>query len=136
MSRRRSINLLSGYQSEEATVNISPLVDVVFLLLVFFVLSGTLLREEVIPVKLPKVSETTQTVTNSPTKLITVDAQGRIFLEQSPVTLEAIRSQAVAGNLNNCVIRADETSPAGVLVQLLATVHQSAVRVLPPQENP
>jgi len=65
----------------EPEVNLTPLIDVVFLLLIFFMVSTTFERETEISVQLPEATgetlETEQAVVE-----VTIDAKGRYYVNQ------------------------------------------------------
>lgn len=109
----------------ELDLNITPLIDVVFLLLIFFMVSSTFEHKSEINVTLPKASteysETKLEVVN-----IAVDAQNRVFVnEQSLVNArlitirEAIRTAAEGFDDPTIIISADKDA-----------AHQSVVRIM------
>lgn len=86
--------------SDEVDVNLTPLIDVVFLLLIFFMVTTTFDKDAKININLP----TTQNATAAPLKLpmeIIIDAQGKYFvdgrevLNNKPETLFRAMSQAL-----------------------------------------
>ncbi|MBO7741001.1 MAG: biopolymer transporter ExbD [Victivallales bacterium] len=109
-------------------VNISPLVDVVFLLLVFFVLSGTLMRESEVPVKLPHSQGNAEQAQSRP-RVITVTAQGKILLDGNITQIARIKSLNEKGALDSCTIRIDQDAPAGILVEVLSVLPSAGIRV-------
>lgn len=128
MSRRRRVNLLAR-DEERVEVNISPLVDVVFLLLIFFVLSGTLMRERLLPVRVPE-SHGVSVPAPLQQKLLTVNASGEISLDGNPVDMARIRELAGNGRLEGYAIRIDRKAPAGLLVEVLSILPPSGIRVV------
>jgi len=86
--------------SDEVDVNLTPLIDVVFLLLIFFMVTTTFDKDAKININLP----TTQNAAAAPLKLpmeIIIDAQGKYFvdgrevLNNKPETLFRAMSQAL-----------------------------------------
>lgn len=73
---------LRRYQVEEPDlmIDIAPLIDVVFILLIFFMVSTTFNHENEIEIKLP--SSSTQVTADSPKELIeiSINAQGEYFI--------------------------------------------------------
>ena len=97
--------------SEEVEVNLTPLIDVVFLLLIFFMVTTTFDKDAKININLP----TTENAAASPTKMpmeVIIDAQGKYFvdgrevLNNKPETLFRAMTQA----LNE---RGEKTTTAG-----------------------
>lgn len=70
-------------------LDIAPLIDIVFLLLVFFMLTSTFLVPEAVELQLPE-SETAE-INDTPAVTVTLDAQGKITLNGEPVTLDGLR---------------------------------------------
>ena len=86
--------------SDEVDVNLTPLIDVVFLLLIFFMVTTTFDKDAKININLP----TTQNAAAAPLKMpmeIIIDAQGKYFvdgrevLNNKPETLFRAMSQAL-----------------------------------------
>jgi len=103
-------------------INIVPMIDVIFAILTFFIMSTLFLsRTEGLPVNLPKASSgqgqpTTQIV-------VTIDSQGQLFLNQQPSTLEALNGQvqSLVGNRPQVVviINADQQVSHGRVVLVM-----------------
>lgn len=94
---------LSNPSREEPEINLTSLIDVVLLLLVFFMITTSFVRESKIGIRLPEASSTEEVVLFEEPLIITVSAQGtymvngRQLLDNRPETLDAaIRS--IAGN--------------------------------------
>ena len=84
-------------------INVTPLVDVVLVLLVVLMVTATYLAARTIPVDLPKGA------TGEPTGVtlaITVDEQGRTFLDGSDVSEDALRSRIRSARAANAEVRA------------------------------
>jgi len=118
------MNLQPG-GDDEPDINLTPLIDVVFLLLIFFMVSTTFERQSRIQIELPEA--TTDATAQDDNKLeILVDVKGRYFIGDQQVinselkTLKTAISKAV-GNRGELpvTIRADANTP-----------HQAVIRVL------
>ena len=95
-------------------INFTPLIDCVFLLLIFFLVGSKLEEEErELPIVLPQASEA-KPLTSKPKELfVNVDRAGKYIVqatECSPARLEQILKQASANNpgRQSVIIRADE----------------------------
>ena len=116
---------ISNHQKETLDVNITPLIDVVFLLLIFFMVSTTFERESEIEIMLPQASADNK-VTDDFVMQITVDAEGTYYVNSQRVIntkLETLMKamQEVAG---------DEKDPPIILSADAKTPHQSVVTVM------
>ena len=108
-------------------INVTPLVDVMLVLLIIFMISAPLLTVGV-PVDLPKtaaaaVNDQTQPLT------ITVQADGRVFLQsvETPFSDLSVRLQAMAGDGFDkpIYVRADGKAPYERVAQVMAALSVS-----------
>ncbi len=77
----------------ETRIEIMPLIDVIFLLLTFFIYAMTLMvRAELLPVEMHHFSSGKPT-TVPPAITITIDRNGSLFLNREPVAMEAVRER-------------------------------------------
>ena len=108
-------------------VNVVPLIDVIFAILTFFIMTSlTLSRTEGLPVNLPIAGTGTN---QDRTKLvITIDAKGTIALNRQPIDLNAIvpqiQSQMTKEQQTIVVINADEKVEHGRVVAIMDRVRQ------------
>lgn len=108
-------------------INIVPLIDVIFALLTFFIMSTLFLtRSEGLPVNLPAA---TSTETQQSSKItITLDPQGKLFLNREPVQLDALEAgvrDLVGRNQQVLVIvNADEQVKHGQVITVMDRVRQ------------
>ncbi|MEM1063268.1 MAG: biopolymer transporter ExbD [Planctomycetota bacterium] len=101
----------------------TPLIDVVFILLIFFLVATHVARaEKRLPVDLPDATTATDD-TDPPGRLIvTVDAEGRTFLDEADTTVDAIVGRLESAgddNARSLLIRADRDTPFGSVRPLL-----------------
>lgn len=83
------MKLHSDSTVEEVRIELIPLIDVIFCILIFFILAAIqLTRQQSITVDLPQAS-TAATETRE-TMLVSIDMQGQVYIEQEPVTLERL----------------------------------------------
>ncbi|HAI96414.1 MAG: biopolymer transporter ExbD [Cycloclasticus sp.] len=111
-------------KTEEFDLNLTPLIDVVFLLLIFFMVTTTFDRETQLKIELPQASGERKTATE--TLEISVDMKNRFFINQKEVVnsgLETIKKalKQAAGERKNppLLISADGQA-----------THQSVITVL------
>lgn len=112
----------------EAGIEITPLIDVVFLLLIFFMVSSNFVQKQAVSVTLPKSEAATASVSN--TIEIALDKSGTYFVAGEQVgserdqLLNALRS--VVSSLD---VQALSQQPVEIRADASAT-HQSVVRAL------
>ncbi|MBN3959599.1 biopolymer transporter ExbD [Nostoc sp. NMS8] len=109
-------------------INVVPLIDVMFALLTFFIMSTLFLtRSEGLPVNLPKAA--TAKEQQIPNKItITVDEKGQVSLNRNPVAVNDLAAQVrtlVGSNLDTLVIiNADQKVLHGEIVGIMDQVRQ------------
>jgi len=114
-------------------IEIIPMVDTMFFLLVFFMLSSLALSRLVaMPVDLPKAG-TSQRIVQDTNLALSVDATGQIYLDRQPVTVAQLGSQIkdAAGTRSlkdlTLVINADEKSTHGLVVQCIDAAREAGL---------
>ena len=107
-------------------VNILPMIDVIFAILAFFVLSTLYLtRAEGLPVNLPQA--VTATPQNQVNLTLTITPAGDLFLGEAAIALEnlAEETRGIAAERPLLVtIRADEATPHGNVVAAMDQLRQ------------
>ncbi|MBW4490696.1 MAG: biopolymer transporter ExbD [Trichocoleus desertorum ATA4-8-CV12] len=103
-------------------INIVPMIDVIFAILTFFIMSSLFLtRSEGLPVNLPK-AQTAQSQQQSKIA-VTVDAQGNVFLNRQPTTVQDLPAKVKAMMANGSealvVVNADEKVPHGEVITVM-----------------
>lgn len=104
-------------------INIVPMIDVVFAILTFLIVSSlSLSKSEGLPVNLPKAS--TSQVQDSPAKItVTIDAQGKLMVDKKSVNLDQIESRVrqVMGSNQSLliVLNADKSVNHGNVVEVM-----------------
>lgn len=111
-----------------AQINIVPMIDVIFAILTFFIMSTLFLtRQEGLPVNLPKAATSQQS--QIPTRItVTVEQSGQISLNKKPTTVDALTEQVrtlVGTNPESVVvINADKKVEHGNIVAVMDKVRQ------------
>ena len=111
-------------------INVTSLIDVMFLLLIFFMVSSTFKNQPAIDLSLPR-STTAEESTVTPTVLY-LTRDGQLFLndqliERDRLGQELSRLQAATGE-DRVVLRADERSEHGAVVDLIDQIKESGFR--------
>jgi len=108
-------------KSKEAEINISPLIDLVFLLLIFFMVTTSFVRETGIDVRRPSAS--TATLTENGNILVAVSDKGTVHFDGRKIDLRSLRShitRALAENPEgSVVIVADKVSYTGIVIRVM-----------------
>ena len=110
-------------------INVTPLVDVMLVLLVIFILTAPLLASS-IKLELPKADATPSAQTPQFVTLV-VNASGAVFLNDQPIALDALRTrlqQSAAQNPDTEVqLRADARVPYGRVVEVMGVAQKAGL---------
>lgn len=116
---RQRLNL--SQQQDDAEINMTPMLDVVFIMLIFFIVSTSFIREAGIDVNRPNAdSSSSQSKT---AVLVAISAIDEIWLDRKPVDLRMVRPSIERLRSEqseiNVVIQADKASSTGQLISVI-----------------
>ena len=108
---------------EEVQINLTPMLDMVFNLLLFFLAATTFAKEEVeLDLRLPQAKSGTPPEAKKQF-VVNVFADGRLFVDGREVTLEALRQKLAALGQRDrdqtVLVRGDQQAQFGLGVQVL-----------------
>jgi biopolymer transport protein ExbD len=125
MRRRRH----SEEMSAEADINITPLLDIVFIMLIFFVVTTSFVREAGIEVNRP-TAQTAERKEHA-SILIAIAPNGEIWIDQRAVDIRSVRAAIERLRAENpegtVVIQGDREAQIGLLVQVMDQVRKAGV---------
>ncbi len=121
------MDFVPAKKNRSLIINVTSLIDVMFLLLIFFMVSSTFKNQPAINLVLPRSATAEETVVTPTVLYLTSD--GRVFLNDRLMS-EAdlggmLRQLQGATGEDRVVIRADENAPHGAVVELIDLVKQS-----------
>ena len=112
MKFRKSARIEAGLRQ----IDIVPLIDCVFLLLIFFMLTSSFVIMPGINVKLPK-AVTSQAI-DSRSLTIVISSEDIIYIEDKPQTIGEIEDFIKKGKFGSIFIKADRDASLGAVVQI------------------
>src|SRR5580765_3369604 len=112
-----------------AEINVTPLVDVVLVLLIIFMVTAPLMQRGV-DVDLPRTA--TQTSANEERLIISVDRNGKIFINDVNIPMEDLKDQVqkrvpTLKNKNAVFLRADRTLQYGTVMEVMDEIKRAGV---------
>lgn len=117
--------MLRTKRDNEPELNLTPLIDVVFLLLIFFMVSTTFDHQSEISIELPessgKAADTKQKIIE-----ISIDHEGRYFVNQRRIKDNDIATLMQALK----IVRGDDKKPKLIISADKMTPHQYVVRAM------
>jgi len=127
------MNLRPGHKEEAVDVNLTPLIDVVFLLLIFFMVSSTFDRHSKLKVQLPKANTAAQQTVNAPI-VLTIDAKGQYYINDRQLVNTSIETlkqalQKISDNNKDValLLRADANTPHQFVVRAMDAASQTGL---------
>jgi len=128
VSRRRR----RGDAEEKADIDLTPMLDVVFIMLIFFIVTASFVNEYGINVNKPDSPDTPPPVTEKADILVQVDANDDIYMEGRRVDVRSVRSiiaRLFAENPKAAVIvKADKKANAGTYVAIADAARSANVQ--------
>jgi len=128
MSRRRSY-LYQSDNEEDSAIDLTPMLDVVFIMLIFFIVTASFIKESGVEVNRPE-SQTAAQKDNA-TILVAISADNSIWIDKRQVDVRAVRAnierlhaESPEGGL---VIQADELSSIKTFTAVLDAAREVVV---------
>ena len=126
MRRRRARD------SEESEVNLTPMLDVVFIMLIFFIVTASFIKEVGLDLNKPEGGDAPKTVTENENILIQITNDGLIFIDRRNIDVRAVRANIErlhAERPNGQVIVAPgAASENGILVEVMDQARLAGVQ--------
>ena len=111
-------------------INMTPLIDVMLVLLIIFMVTAPLLGAR-LPLDLPQ-TDAPVTTAPSATMQVTLRADGRLYLDEQASTLAALsdRARALASQRPDTEVqlRADQSVPYGRVAELIGAIQQAGLQ--------
>ncbi|MFB9887430.1 ExbD/TolR family protein [Balneatrix alpica] len=124
----RSRNLF-GSQEEDADVNLTPMLDVVFIMLIFFIVTTSFVRESGIEIQRPLAESGQQQ--SAVGVLIGIDAQGQVWLDRQPIAIAQLRLAMERVQVEQpdtaVVVQADSRAATGTLIAVMDQVRLAGI---------
>jgi len=113
-----------------ADINVTPLVDVMLVLLIIFMIAAPMLHQGV-EVALPKANATNLPLRVQDPLVVSIDRDGGVYLKADRVELadlvERIKAQTQASGDDSVFLKGDREVPYGKVIQVLDTLHQGGI---------
>lgn len=116
-------------REEESEINMTPMLDVVFIMLIFFVVTASFLKETGVDVSRPQAS--TAVLKEHGNILVGITASDEVWIDRRRVDIRAVRSNIERLRAENpegaVVIQADTAAKTGLLVQVIDQARMAGV---------
>ncbi|OAZ96002.1 MULTISPECIES: ExbD/TolR family protein [unclassified Halomonas] len=123
MRRRRSM----GSADDNTEVNLTPMLDVVFIMLIFFIVTTSFIKESGIEINRPESSDASPRPDAQ--VLVALSPEGAVWVDGRAIDAHRV-GEEVAGMLSedgSVVIQADRESTTGLLIEVMDRLDQAGV---------
>jgi biopolymer transport protein ExbD len=129
---------LRGRNQIKPEFNMSSMTDVVFLLLIFFMIASTLAKQlNTIEVQLPQGEGKTE---NRNTVAVTITEQGRFYIDEARVTKSRLENQLIqvlsGANKPSLVLRAEQKVAIDEVVFVMNIANKNGIKVVLAVDRP
>jgi biopolymer transport protein ExbD len=135
--RKHSFN--AGEEEEEASIDLTPMLDVVFIMLIFFIVTASFIKEAGLDVNRPD-APVTETPPEEANILIVVDANDDIFIDRRNIDPRAVRANIERLHAENpsssVVIQPSTKSTNKMLVTIMDASRQAGVYSISIADSP
>ncbi len=125
---RKALSKLNT-EEEDSTIDLTPMLDVVFIMLIFFIVTASFVKESGIDVNRPE-AETAQ-LQERANILVAIDERNQIWIDKRQIDPRAVRANIERLHAENpqgsVVIQADKNSKNERLVQVMDAARQAGV---------
>ena len=119
----------SGNEEEESEINITPMLDVVFIMLIFFIVTATFVKEAGIEVNRPDAA--TAVKQEKANILVAIGPNNDIWIDRRQVDIRSVRPNIERLHAENpqgsVVIQADKESKTDTLIQVMDAARSAGV---------
>jgi biopolymer transport protein ExbD len=121
----------SSHQNDDEGINLTPMLDVVFIMLIFFIVTASFVKEAGIDVLRPNAP--TAIAKKSANILVAISGKNEIWIDNRQVKPEGVRAQIERLHAENpegaVMIQADKDSNADTLMQVMGAAREARVGV-------
>ncbi len=121
-----------------ADINVTPLVDIMLVLLIIFMLTANLIAKQAIEIELPRASQST--ALNPTTLAVTLTREGALYLNGKPITPDDLRRDVAAAVARDpktqAIIAGDRAVSHGRVVWVLDVIKSLGVATFAIQIDP
>ncbi len=118
-----------GTEEEEAEINMTPMLDVVFIMLIFFIVTASFVKESGIDVSRPEAA--TAVKKERANILIAINAKGEIWINKRRIDVRAVQANVERLHAENpqgtVVIQADKKSTTEMLIKVMDAARLAGV---------
>ncbi len=116
-------------EEEDSEINITPMMDIVFIMLIFFIVTTSFIKETGIDPNRPEAETASRSELGN--ILIAISPSDQIWMNKNPIELQAVRIFMEAAHAENpessVVIVADELASTGIVIDIMDQIRLSGI---------
>ncbi|MCC3862285.1 ExbD/TolR family protein [Pseudemcibacter aquimaris] len=117
---------------EDADIDMTPMLDIVFIMLIFFIVTASFLKEAGIDVNRPEGGAPPDSPEDSQNIMILVTAEDEVWMEARQIDVRAVRANVERLKAENpdgaIVVQAERDSSTGVIARILDSLNMAGFR--------
>jgi biopolymer transport protein ExbD len=116
-------------KDDDAEINMTPMLDIVFIMLIFFIVTTSFVRESGISVNRPRAATAEQKKQKN--VIIGIKPDGEVWIAKRAVDIRAVRASVERISSENpvdaVIVQADRETPTGILVRVMDQVRLAGI---------
>lgn len=116
---------------EESSIDMTPMLDIVFIMLIFFIVTTSFVKESGIDINRP-VAQSSQKKDKGNNILVAITSSEEIWIDKKQIDLRALRANIQRLSTNNdetsVIIQADVLSKTGLLVSVMDQIKMAGIQ--------
>ncbi|GAC16964.1 ExbD/TolR family protein [Aliiglaciecola lipolytica] len=120
-----------GSADDEAQIDMTPMLDIVFIMLIFFIVTTSFVKEAGLMANRPKAPDAPPPPSNAKTLAIRIDQQGTIVMDNREVDIRRvvanIQSFLAENNTDSAAIQAHPKTKHGIVVEVMNQAKEAGI---------
>jgi len=117
-------------ENDESTIDMTPMLDIVFIMLIFFIVTTSFVREAGIDINRP-MAKSTEKKSKSSNILVAINQNEEIWIDKRQIDLRALRAniQRLSASEDDVsvIIQADIDAKTGILVSVMDQIKMAGI---------
>ena len=114
---------------DDTEIDMTPMLDIVFIMLIFFIVTTSFVKEAGVTVSTPQAQTAAQQ--ENANIFIAITAEGEVWIDRRPVDPRSVRAIVARLHADNpegsVIIQSDEAAATGMLVEVMDQVRLAGV---------
>ena len=124
------MNQQTGEETEITGINVTPLVDVMLVLLIIFMMTTSYIVNRSLNIQIPE-AETSESLSTTKNLALALDKESQLYIDGEPTNYEDLGNHIAKAKEKNkllqALITADKTTPHGAVIKLIDQVRKNGI---------